>query len=177
MIYTVECAFSEPSREDEWNAYYSGQKLENLLSLDGFRATQRFRATMQMTAPYLAVHSVRDELVLEQRSYASIGGGTFDGWDNFITNWKRNLFSGIGVAPEVTSNECLIVLDDPKEGEIPSLDFAWLKIVGLDHSAERRGFAVVDRATGEQFAANADPVLRVFRPITDRFLSAAENDS
>ena len=44
MIYTVECAFTDPSREAEWNRHYSGEKLDNLLRLPGWRTSQRFRA-------------------------------------------------------------------------------------------------------------------------------------
>ena len=43
MIYMVECAFTDPTREDAWNNFYDGEKLATMLSLPGFRASQRFR--------------------------------------------------------------------------------------------------------------------------------------
>ena len=43
MIYTVECAFTDPARENAWNAFYDSEKLATLLSIPGFRASQRFR--------------------------------------------------------------------------------------------------------------------------------------
>ena len=60
MIYIVECAFTDPAREAAWNEFYSGEKLDTLLALPGFRASQRFRALTDVPAPYLAVHSIRD---------------------------------------------------------------------------------------------------------------------
>ena len=93
MIYMVECAFTDPTREEEWNVFYGGDKLTTLLNLPGFRASQRFRAVTDVPAPYLAVHSIRDKTVLNQRVYRDAGGGTFSGWDDLVTNWDRNLFS------------------------------------------------------------------------------------
>ncbi|MCG8548051.1 MAG: sugar ABC transporter [Alphaproteobacteria bacterium] len=171
MIYTVECAFTVPEREDDWNAYYDDEKLNALLSVPGFRASQRFRAIMETRAPYLAVHSLRDESVMDSR-YRGVGGGAFGGWDDLVTNWDRNLFHGLAVAPEVPANACLVILDDPaREAELDGVTFDWLDIAGLDRTVERRGLAVVDRATGEALAANKADLVRVFEPITERRIS------
>jgi hypothetical protein len=107
MIYTVECAFTDPARENTWNAYYDAEKLEALLSVPGFRAAQRFRAITDTPAPYLAIHSIRDAAVLEQKDYGSVGGGAFGGWDDLVTNWDRNLFTGMEATPEVSAEQFL----------------------------------------------------------------------
>lgn len=172
MIYMVECAFADPAREAAWNAYYDAEKLETLLSLPGFRATQRFRAITDTPAPYLAVHSVRDADVFCQTAYRAAGGGTFDGWDDLVTNWRRNLFTGMEAAPEVAAEEQLVVLDDPAAGHGESeVDFHWLDITGLDRTVERRGIAIVDRDTGARLARDRTETLRVFAPITNRRVS------
>lgn len=171
MIYTVECAFTVPDREAEWNTYYNGEKLDSLLTVPGFRTSQRFRAIMDTPAPYFAVHSLRDESVLGGQ-YKGVGGGAFGGWDDMVDNWDRNLFDGLEVAPEVPSESCLVVLDDPaRESEITDVAFTWLDSAGLDRTVARRGIAVVDRATGEALAADKADTVRVFEPIIDRKVS------
>ena len=172
MIYTVECAFTDPAREEAWNAYYDDEKLPALLSLPGFRASQRFRAIMDTPAPYLAIHSIRDAAVLDQTVYRTVGGGGFGGWDDLVVNWDRNLFTGLAAAPEVDAKDCLVMLDDPAAVHAaPGANFAWLDIAGLDRTTERRGLAIVDRATGAGLARDAGDLLRVFAPITNRHVS------
>lgn len=169
MIYTVECAFTDPARENTWNAYYDAEKLEALLSVPGFRASQRFRAIMDTPAPYLAIHSLRDAAVLDQPAYRKAGGGAFGGWDGLVTNWDRNLYTGMEAAPEVSPEQCLVMLDDPAAaGEAPGADFTWLEIAGLDRTATRRGLAIVDQETGASLAREKAIIMRVFEPITDR---------
>ena len=172
MIYTVECAFTDPKREETWNAYYSDEKLGNLLALPGFRASQRFRSIVDCPAPYLAIHSVRDAAVLDRSDYRTVGGGTFDGWDEFVTNWKRNLFAGLEAADEVSAEQYLVILDDPDyQQATASANFIWLDIAGLDRTTARRGLAVVDRKTGENLAHAPSDSVGVFAPITDRHVS------
>lgn len=172
MIYIVECAFTDPAREAAWNAFYSGEKLATLLALPGFRASQRFHALTDIAAPYLAVHSIRDAAVLNQTVYRDVGGGTFSGWDDLVTNWDRNLFTGMEAAQEVADDECLVMLDDPEAVySTPGADFTWLDIAGLDRTTERRGLAIVDRATGESMARGKPDIFRVFAPITSRHVS------
>lgn len=172
MIYTVECAFADPARENAWNAWYDAEKLEALLSVPGFRASQRFRAVTDAPAPYLAIHSIRDAAVLGQRAYGDAGGGAFGGWDDLVTNWDRNLFTGMEAAPEVSAEEWLVMLDDPAAAkEAQGASFAWLEIAGLDRTVPRRGLAIVDQETGAELAREKAAMLRVFEPITGRRVS------
>lgn len=172
MIYMVECAFTDPAREDEWNVFYGGDKLTTLLALPGFRASQRFRAITPTKAPYLAVHSIRDASVLDQNIYRDVGGGTFSGWDDLVTNWDRNLFDGLETAPDVSSDDCLVLLDDRKaERAVPGVSFTWLHIAGLDRTVAQRGFAVVDGGTGNDLADKIPDSLHVFAPLAGRRVS------
>ncbi len=174
MIYTVECAFTGPAREDEWNVHYSGEKLDNLLRLPGWRTSQRFRAITPMDAPYFAMHTLRDADVLG-RQYASVGGGVFGGWEGYIANWHRNLFAGIDVAPEVGPDACLVVSEDPAAaGRFPALAFAWMEACGLDRSVALLGIAVIGRAEGEALARTHGNTLRVYEPIMPRKVSPLE---
>ena len=63
MIYTVECSFTDPSAEDEWNAFYSNEKLPALISVRGFLTSQRFKLSEGiLSAPtYLAIHTIANE--------------------------------------------------------------------------------------------------------------------
>lgn len=174
MIYTVECAFTDPAREDEWNRHYSGEKLDNLLRLPGWRTSQRLRAITPMAAPYFAMHTLRDADVLG-RQYGSIGGGVFGGWEGFIANWNRNLFAGIDVAPDVAADCCLVVAEDAAAAaRFPDLAFAWMESCGLDRSVPMLGLAVVGRAEGEVLAEKHVGTLRVYEPIMARKVSPLE---
>ena len=172
MIYTVDCAFTDPSQLSAWNAYYDDEKLPALLSLPGFRASQRFRAITDTPAPFLALHSNRDAAVLEQNAYRDLGGGTFGGWEHSISNWDRNLFAGMEAAPEVSPEQCLLLLDDRASGgKIPEAGFTWLNIVGLDRTTPQRGIAIVDGRAGEKLARDKGDIVRVFTPIGRRQVS------
>jgi hypothetical protein len=177
VIYTVECAFSDPAREAEWNAYYSGPKLAAVLSVPGFRTSQRFRAITPCDSPYYAMHSLRDADVLGAQ-YKGVGGGSFGGgWDDMITNWHRNLFVGLDMAPDVPADACLLVQDDPVgDGAVGEVDFAWLDIAGLDRSVTRRGLAIVDRAAAAKLVEAHGEAVRLFEPITERKWSPLETD-
>ena len=174
MIYTVECAFTDPAREAEWNRHYSGEKLDNLLRLPGWLTSQRFRALTPIAAPYFAMHTLRDEAVLG-RQYKSVGGGVFGGWEGCIADWRRNLFAGIDEAPEVGSGSCLLVLEDRADaGRFAGIAFDWMEACGLDRSVPRLGIAITDRATGETLAAARSGTLRVYEPIMARKVSPLE---
>lgn len=174
MIYTVECAFTDPVREEEWNRHYSGEKLDNLLRLPGWRTSQRFRALTPIDAPYFAMHTLRDADVLGQQ-YKSIGCGVFGGWEGFIANWHRNLFAGIDVAPDVPPDACLVIGEDPASvARFPDLRFSWMESCGLDRSVPMLGLAVVGRAIGERLAAANAEELRIYDPIMRRKVSPLE---
>src|SRR5712692_10175398 len=57
VIYMVEMDFPHPDREAEWNAWYLAH-IRVLLTVPGFRASQRFKAIQATPAPYLALHEV-----------------------------------------------------------------------------------------------------------------------
>ncbi|MEM9682741.1 MAG: sugar ABC transporter [Pseudomonadota bacterium] len=174
MIYTVECAFTDPAREEEWNAHYSGEKLDNLLRLPGWLTSQRFRALTPIDSPYFAMHSLRDAEVLGPQ-YTQVGGGVFGGWEDKITNWHRNLFAGLDVAPDVLPGTFLVALAELAHArQLGDTAVTWLDGCGLDRSIPMLGIAVVDRALGERLAADESDIIRVYEPIMRRKVSALE---
>lgn len=107
MIYTVECSFSDPGSEAEWNDFYSLDKLPALVSVSGFHTSQRFRALRGGCPVYLALHSIDGLDVLTGEEYRRKGGGNFARWQQHITDWHRNLYDGLERAPAIGEGECL----------------------------------------------------------------------
>jgi hypothetical protein len=109
MIYTVKCSYSDPASEEEWNDFYSLHKLPALISVQGFHTSQRFRACGAGCPIYLALHSIDGLEVLQGDEYARKGGGNFARWQQHITDWHRNLYSGLDRAPAVEQGDYLLV--------------------------------------------------------------------
>lgn len=109
MIYAVECSYSDFASEEEWNDFYSLHKLPALISVRGFHTSQRFRACGAGCPTYLALHSIDGLEVLQGDEYARKGGGNFARWQHHITDWHRNLYSGLDRAPAVEQGDYLLV--------------------------------------------------------------------
>ncbi|MDH6678981.1 hypothetical protein M2284_003194 [Rhodococcus sp. LBL1] len=109
MIYTVECSFAEPTREDEWNEFYSDRKLPALISVTGFHTSQRFKAISTGCPVYLALHTIDGPELLDGDEYREKGGGNFARWQPDITDWHRNLYDGLDRAPDVAAGEYLVL--------------------------------------------------------------------
>ena len=177
MLYMVECDFADPAQEDAWNAWYSGEKLDDLLSNPGFTATQRFKSVLPRKAAYLAVHSIRSAEVFASSAYKATGGGRFGDWDPaLMTNWSRRLFDGIGESPAIGKGELLLVADH--DANLPAgIAVAWLdgvdwstvsqykNAVALDASVSRRGIAVVPKARSSELSKL--PGVSLYEPLTE----------
>lgn len=135
MIYTVECSYSDSASEAEWNDFYSLHKLPALISVRGFHTSQRFRACAGGGPTYLALHSIDGLEVLQGDEYARKGGGNFARWQQHITDWHRNLYSGLDRAPAVEQGDYLLV---SRVGPEPLIEmgtaFEALHAVALDHA-------------------------------------------
>ena len=173
MLYMVECGFSDPTREDEWSAWYSGPKISSVLTVPGFLASQRFRSVTPADAPYFAIHAVASADVFGA-SYRGGGGGSFNEWQPYITHWRRTLFTGLDVAPEIAADEFLLVIDD-QPGSVGDLSVpvSWLQSAGLDPSVPSRGIAPISPAQAEQLHGRSGASFRIFQPLTRRRSRAA----
>lgn len=167
MLYVVDCAFSDPNREDAWNEYYTRRKLDEVLAVPGFRTSQRFKSVKPIAAPYLAIHTLDSGDVLTSEAYRSLGGGSFDkDFQGYIIHWQRNLFSGLDQAPAIAEDELLAVVDEGREAlEKAEVPFSWLQIAGLDKSVQYRGIARVTRAEGERLAQAYNGIVRLYAPM------------
>jgi len=176
MLYMVECDFDDPAQEDAWNEWYSGEKLDDLLSNPGFTATQRFQAVTPRPAEYLAVHSVQSSDVFTNPAYKSSGGGRFGDWDPaLMTNWSRRLFDGVAESPEVSFGELFVVIDSDPEMPI-DIPITWLDgldwdtvsqykdAVALDASIARRGLAVIPASRADELSGIEG--VSLFAPLT-----------
>lgn len=140
MFYTVECSYNDPDSEAEWNAFYSEQKLLALISVPGFKTSQRFRALKSGCPLYLAIHTIQHADVLTGDEYRLKGGGNFSRWQAFITEWHRNLYAGEGLAPALSADQILLmsaVSVNFLEAELGYQGFE-MRAVGLDRSPEHR---------------------------------------
>lgn len=173
MIYMVEMALEAPAREAEWHDWYLAH-IKQLLTIPGFRATQRFHAVGATPAPFVALHEVADAGVLSSAQYRSLGGPTNTGeWQQLMSHWHRNLFEGLDQTPDVAADKYLLVVDERAASELPTgVKLLWLNAVGLDQSVKKRALAVVD--SEEPFASlcRTNKRLRLFRPLTAKLRPA-----
>ena len=145
MIYTVECNFNNPSEETRWNNFYSSDKLPALISVPGFLTSQRFKAQTYNCPSYLAIHTITRVDVLTSIDYREKGGGNFARWQHFITEWHRNVYEGIEMAPNVVEKEYLLLCSSSPDQlqQLKLTPFA-LNAVALDRFPEFRWLATID---------------------------------
>lgn len=169
MIYMVEMDFPHPEREAEWHAWYLAH-IRVLLTVPGFRASQRFRAIVDTPSPYLALHEVASAALFDSPVYRSRGGPTSTGeWRALQTNWHRNLLDGIDATPDVPADACVVLLRDARDAGFPvDGPITWLRGVGLDGTIGECGLAVVADPTPLVEIARRDPRVRLYRPISEK---------
>jgi hypothetical protein len=146
MIYTVECSFTDPHSEAEWNDFYSRDKLPALISVSGFHTSQRFRALSRGCPVYLAMHSIDGLDILTGEEYRQKGGGNFARWQQYITDWHRNLYDGIQQAPAIGEGEYLALSAKGPEPLIRlGLQPQAMRAVAMEKFPEYRWMAKVER--------------------------------
>jgi hypothetical protein len=174
MLYVVEMAFGERSRQAEWDAWYL-EHLHVLLSVPGFHTAQRFVCLSPWRAPWLAIYSVDAAEVFESAPYRARGGRDSTGeWKPLMRNWDRNVYDGLERAPAVDRGQALLLADaEPASVRGLGIDFCWLEAVGLDRTVTRRGLAVVDAALGNSLALAPTGAVRAYRPLMAQLVSSA----
>lgn len=136
MLYIVECSYADPESEAGWNRFYSQHKLPALVSVSGFRASQRFRALSSGCPVYLAIHTIQDADTLASEEYRHKGGGNFARWQAHIRDWRRNLYRYSGVFPAVTEGDVLLLSQEPLDFVDSELGYqpTRLPAAGLDNT-------------------------------------------
>ncbi len=173
MFYTVECNYTDPESEQEWNAFYSLKKLPALISVTGFRSSQRFKALKPGCPRYLAIHTLKYAEVITSEEYRLKGGGNFSRWQNHITDWHRNLYEGDGTAPAVASNEILLLSTQPLSLiEALGCRALTMQASGLERMPARRIAYVMTREIAVQLADM--PGAYLYEPLTPQLTNPAE---
>lgn len=172
MIYTVECSFADPHSEAEWNDFYSLEKLPALISVTGFRTSQRFKALSDGCPVYLAVHTIDGLDVLTGEEYRQKGGGNFARWQQHITDWHRNLYSDIGLAPAVHADELLALCANGPEAliRIGATPLA-MRAVALEKFPERRWLARLPHRNA-RLVENLPEGIHLYAPMTQQLSTA-----
>jgi hypothetical protein len=166
MIYMVEMALLDTGRRAEWDAWYVAHQ-HRLLTIPGFRASQRFEAIHPVPSPFVALHEVASADVFTSPPYRAQAGPTNTGeWQTKMNNWHRNLFA-LDQTPDVPMDARLVVVETEGAASLPTdAPVAWMDAVGLDRSVSRRGLAVMPPAIADDLAGL--PGLRVLKPIGPR---------
>ena len=167
MIYMVEMALLDTARRAEWDAWYVAHQ-HRLLSIPGFRASQRFEAIHPAESPFVALHEIDSTEIFTGRTYRTQAGPSNTGeWQAKMGHWHRNVFAGVDHTPDVPMDARLVVVED---GSAPALtdrvSVKWMEAVGLDRSVHRRGLVVMPPATADPLIGTRG--IRVLRPIGPR---------
>jgi hypothetical protein len=187
FVYIVRCNFTEPAKEQAWNDWYSGTKIEQMLRNPQFCTCQRFRRASGHGRDYLALWIMQSPDALKTPQYLSQWG--FSEWTPLVTDWSRDLFDG-GASPQQTfavppQGALHVVAFDgmsAAEAEAPRAalakawpDLMWLSIAGLDRHTPLIGFRVLrdgDTALPQE-PQNAQQA--VYRPISPFYAVAADS--
>jgi hypothetical protein len=91
FVYLVRCNFAAAPLEAEWNAWYSGPKLEEMLRKPHFLSVQRFTAAaLDVRRKYLALWVVASPEAFTTPEYRGDWG--FRAWTPQIRDWSRDLY-------------------------------------------------------------------------------------
>jgi hypothetical protein len=169
MIYMVEMDFPHPERLQEWHAWYLAH-IRVLLTVPGFRASQRFEAVVDTPSPYLALHEVASAALFDSAAYRSRGGPASTGeWRQLQTNWHRNLLEGLDQTPDVPADGHLLLLRDARDVRLPvGIEVDWLRGIGLDRTLTECGLAVLPDPAPVLDLARRYPRVRIYRPISEK---------
>lgn len=157
---------SARERESECDAWYV-EHLRIMVTVAGIASAQRFKTKSTDYPPSLAMYSVASAEVFRDPYYLSVRG--MGEWLPLIQKqyYRRNLFEGLDVAPDVAEGSVLVIADRDQPGLAKSeFDMKWLKAAGIDLSTPFRGIAVINEATAAALATDCG--YAVYRPVTPR---------
>lgn len=172
MIFMSQSGLTDPARSQAWAAWYV-EHLRIMLTVAGIHSAQRFTTESPGQPPSLAMYSIDGVEVFNDPYYLSVRG--LGEWQPLIDRryYRRNLFSGLERAPEVSSRACLVVADREREDPVlADLGLTWLVCAGIDRSTPLRGIGILDAAA----AARLDRQdFGIYRPVT-AYMTPGEGD-
>ena len=178
FAYIVRCNFTAPEKEQAWNDWYSGPKIQQMLAKPHFRTCQRFRRQAGAGRNYLALWTLQSPEAFQTQEYKSDWG--FFEWERYVTDWSRDLFDG-GATPErafaVAPDGALRVLafDGMDAGDARSASAAiaasepamlWLPVVGLDRHTPLIGLQPLSGAAPAPRERGPGVAEAIYRPIS-----------
>jgi len=146
-----QSGITDPAKQLEWSEWYV-EHLRMMNTVDGIDSAVRFQTSAEGWPPSLAMYSIRSPEVFQDPYYLKIRG--MGPWVDLIDKrfYQRNLFDavnstfGLLKAPNVPKNAALVVTDQSLPAlSIASVEFLWLKSVGLDQTTPYRGIAVIEK--------------------------------
>ena len=152
----VEMALVEAARRAEWDAWYVAHQ-HRLLTIPGFRASQRFEAIHSAESPFVALHEVDSAEIFASPTYRAQAGPSNTG--------HRNLFD-LAHSPNVPSESRVVVIEDGVSALPAGTQLIWMTSVGLDRSVPRRALAVMSPTTADRLVGPHG--IRVLKPIGPR---------
>jgi hypothetical protein len=173
MIYMVEMDMQLGERETEWHDWYLAH-IKVLLTVPGFRASQRFQSLLPAPAPYLALHQVDSGAIFDSAEYRKLGGPASTGeWRALHLNWRRNLLDGLAETPDVPPGATLLRLENARDVALPEgTSVAWTSVAGLDRDATEFGLAAIADPAPLVELARSDERIRLYRPISEKLREA-----
>ena len=181
-LYVVRCNFTRADLEQPWNDWYSGQKIQRLLTKPMFHAVQRFRLSSGSGRKYLALWQVASPEAFDTFEYTSDWG--FFEWRPYIVDWSRDIFdatSAQDAAFAVPMHGFLEVISfdgmdadhaDAARALFASLaDTMWFNSAGLDHHTPMIGLRRFPDTTKAQSSSErslpSGVQAGVYRPISE----------
>jgi hypothetical protein len=182
FVYIVRCNFADREKEQAWNAWYSGGKIEQMLAKPYFLSCQRFRLMAGSGRNYLALWTVQSPEAFRTAEYTSDWG--FFEWACHVTDWSRELFDGgpcserVFAVPPAGALRTLS-FDGMSEGAAqatragiaPSVpEVMWLPAAGLDRRSPMIGLQPVAEVSSVSNSDRALPIEQaIYWPISEFF--------
>ena len=170
MIFNSQSGITDHTRDADWARWYF-EHLRIMATVPGVFSAQRFITTHAGHSPSLAMYGVASAEVFKGEYYLSVRG--MGEWLPLIDKrwYRRNLFEGLNVAPMVSEDQVLLVVDRSKPDT--ALNFTWLTVAGIDCSTPYRGISVVNK--------NAVPALSedvaIYTPASQRYVNSNQKIS
>lgn len=187
FVYLVRCNFADGAREAEWNAWYSGPKLDEMLKKPHFLSVQRFAAAaLDVRRKYLALWVVSTPDAFTTPEYRADWG--FQIWTPQIRDWSRDLYRSpleagdplFAIGPEDALYLASFDAMEPAAAEralagvrnrLPGV--VWHEAAGLDRRAPIIGLRKLPRSERARPLSDAPGLTEtIFYPITPRHLAA-----